>query len=229
MVTDEIDSMEFHDALRSVRVAKNCLLVVLGLVLAVQLMMFILVDWVGVIDTSAEVVAHRLPTADEPLAAGEQATFNYDLIKWFLAGSKFAGLVATVLLIGTFLLAVDLSLLGRIGGPAGFVGGFFWSLILLVFMIPWQTVLNTSVACGATFNLSELVTMGKTVKPSWGAKGAQFVDWVTFYARFMAYPIIGLLVVFVVAIRFARGYRPLKVRPVAAALAEMEPAQSHNV
>ena len=142
-------------------------------------------------------------------------------LRWVLRGTKFLGLVASMLLVLTLMFAVMLSLLGRLGGTAGLMGAFFWSLILLAIVTPWQQVIRGTFACGALYNLDELVRAAGKVKCSWGVKEAGALDWTLFYARFIAYPLVTVLVWLRVQAKFARGYRGMNLpRP-----AEMLPGQ----
>ncbi len=203
MMSNGIDSLEFHDALKSIRAAKCWLMVIIFLSLGAQLAGFVLVDMFPIVD-------QRALTGEAGGAEIEDDKVVADVINWALAASKFAALAAAGMLSLVVMFAVKLSLLGRIGGPAGFLGAFFWSLILLVVVFPWQGALDSAVACGATFNLGQLTAMAQDARESWGAENPALVKQTFYYARFLGYPVLAVLITLVVMVRFGRGYRPLK-------------------
>lgn len=129
------------------------------------------------------------------------------IINWAMSASKFVAMISSVLLVFTLLLTMDLSLLGRLGGAAGFVSAFFWSLLLLVMLIPWHEVIHMSLACGATHNLGELQADIQNIQ---GISTKTF-SWAlaAFYCRFLAYPGIALAILLLVQGKFAKGYRQM--------------------
>lgn len=240
--TGQIDNLEFHDALRSVGCAKTWLLLGLLLVLAVQVGVFAFVHFGGVLDEPAVDAATTQPAATAegdraemaveddipPVAPDAQpaetadretrATLR-DAMTWALAGTKFFGVVLALLLVLTVMFSVKLSLLGRIGAPSGFLGAFYWSLILLAVMTPWQAIINSTIACGATFNLDQLERLRETIQAGADGEKPGWLAVVFFYARFIAYPALAMLIALVVAAKFGRGFRPLKHRVMAVPVA----------
>ena len=207
MAFNQIEPMEFHEALKTVRAAKCWLVGIVLLALLVQLAGFVLVDCVGIVEP-----ASLIGIQGTSAAANDRDAVIAETIMWALAGSKFVALLATSLLCLTVLFSVKLSLLGRIGGPAGFLGAFYWSLLLLMVVVPWQSVLQSAIACGATFNLSQLTAMAGDARGSWGAEDPSVVKQAFYYARFVGYPVLAILMTLVVMVRFSRGYRPLKAQ-----------------
>jgi len=204
--------MGFPAALRSVRAAKNWLLLAIIVCLLVQLAGFVMVHFMGFVDEAGPVVAlkNAAATTTQPVSADEDSTLVFETLKWVLALTKFGALVAAGLLSLTLLLTVNLSLLGRLGGPAGFLGAFFWSLVLLAVLIPWRSAVKADLMCSATFNLGHLMSMAKDVKTSWGAATPDWATVAFYYARFLVYPALAVLIALVVAARFSGGYRPIK-------------------
>ena len=150
---------------------------------------------------AATTAAHARPApaapAQPPKAQQWRAALN-----WGLAVSKFVGLVAAALLTLTLLFAVTLSLTGRLGATAELTGAFYWSLILLAMLTPWQQILTGSAyACGATFSLGDLLAARARMDAGAGsAAGMSF-----YYGRFVGYPVAALLVWLAVQLRFAQG------------------------
>jgi hypothetical protein len=65
-------------------------------------------------------------------------------------------IMAAVLYCLTILFTLKISMVGRLGGISHISRAFFWSLILLAFIVPWQVVLGWGLF-GVTFKPSELV------------------------------------------------------------------------
>ncbi|MCK4602004.1 MAG: hypothetical protein KAU28_06035, partial [Phycisphaerae bacterium] len=218
------DAAEYAAAMRSVRLAKNILWLLLGLAIVIQLVSFVLVEFVGVIDDAPNV---RIAATDAPAAEAalekdvEAATCRYDVLSWLLPATKFLGVVTAMLLALTLLVAMKVSLVGRLGGVAGFVSAFFWSLILLAFVMPWQQILSASFARGVLYNLGQLVKEAQVVKVEWGATDVPWWDEPIYYARFIAYPAVAILVWLAVQVKFARGLKATR-GPAASAAAPSE-------
>jgi len=226
--------MQFCDALQCLSRVKSLLALLVVLCLGVQVTAFILVDFVGVTEGAA-----KMPSAADAPAEAQAANAGadtwYEVVSLALAATKFVAVVSAGLLMLTLMFAVKISLIGGVGATAGFLGAFFWSLILLAMLVPWQQIIGSSFASGATFNMSQLLSRVWRVRAGLGADEATggFLRQGIYYARFLAYPILTLLVEVLVLLKFARGFRPLKedalgaapAAPPAAAPAESSPIQ----
>ena len=120
-----------------------------------------------------------------------------------------------LLMMLTIMFSVKISLVGQVGATREFLAAFFWSLILLAILIPWQQILYTSLASGATFSLSQLYHGAALARAKFGASEADVTIWrqIHYFARFLAYPVVAILMVLLVAMKFKRGFRPLKDGP----------------
>jgi len=212
---------EYTNAIRSARAAKNLFALVIFLAVIAQLAGFVLVNFVGVMDDSkgkdpAIMVAEESgqPTtqpAAESQGGCEEAETTclwYTALLWGLSGTRFLAVVSGVLLVLTVMFAVQISLLGRLGRAGSLVSAFFWSLILLALITPWQQIFNTAVASGALYNYGELYAAAAKVRQAWNGEEPSFMGLVMYYARFIAYPAIVILVWLTVLAKFARGCRP---------------------
>lgn len=141
------------------------------------------------------------------------ATMWEECFRWCLPAMKFFAFVSCLLVVLTLMFSVKLSIIGRLGGIGGFMSAFFWSLILLAMITPWQQVLAATYASGALYNLGELTSQVARVKGTWGAS-AGVLEVTLFYARFAAYPIIAMLVWIAVMAKFSRGYKDSLMSPV---------------
>jgi len=200
-------------AFKSVKAGKNWFMLFVVLAILVQLGGFSAVNWVGVIDELHRPEPTETPASEpatqpgaEPEAVGAATMWN-DILHWVFPATKFLAFAAGGLTVVTLMLAVQLSVVGRLQGIASLTGAFLWSLLLLAIVTPWQQVLAGSFAAGALYNLGELTEITAKVKPSWGATGVQLLDQIIYYARFVAYPVLGLLVWLAVMLKFAGGYK----------------------
>jgi hypothetical protein len=216
----------FTLALGSIRAGKNWMLVLIVLSLLVQLAGFIAVRFGGVIDVpsaaaqlrgrqplSEAVVAPATRPADAPAAtrpaveiapgAEEASDWWYLVLLWALPGTRFLAMAMAILLTLTLLMATDVALVGRYGGVAGFVGAFFWSLLLLVVLIPWQLILTGSeYVCGACSGLSGLILHTDALPDD---PSGNWFEVVYYYARFNGLPVLALALLLIVQLKFGRG------------------------
>ena len=239
--------MQFCDALLFLSRVKGLLALLVVLCLGVQIAAFILVDFVGVTEGAAKMPSAAAAPAEaeadadaEANAPGEQQAANaaadtwYEVVSVALAATKFVAVVSAGLLMLTLMFAVKVSLIGGVGATAGFLGAFFWSLILLAILVPWQQTIGSALASGATFNMSQLLSRVWGVRVGLGGEEATagFLRQGIYYARFLAYPIVTLLVQVLVLLKFARGVRPLKQNALGAspaAPASAAPAESSRI
>ena len=122
-------------------------------------------------------------------------------------------MVASMLLTLALLFAVKLSLLDRLGGVAGLVRAFFWSLLVFAMLVPWQQLLRDTAVCGALFSFDELAREAREVKAAWGASQAGGSGAALYYVRFLAYPAAALLAAGMVQLCFMAGYGRMTLSP----------------
>jgi len=207
---------EYAIAFRSIRAAKNLAATLIILFILMQIGATIAVHFARVFDTLPAAAApspRTLPAAeagaepaDEPTTQAADSELDFEHIfsialRYSLPGMRFAALVLGLLLVLMVMFAVKLSLVERIGGVAGFMSAFNWSLILLMMLVPWRQILSSSISCGALFNLSELTRADSALGDT-----PELLDQAFFYARFIAYPCVALLTCLLVQAKFARGY-----------------------
>ena len=212
------ESQQYRDAFGTVRAAKNWFWWLILISVLVQLGGFAAVRFGGVID-DAPIVKHLLsdgaaagPATTKPAEVADEhdgtvsAEVWYETLAWVFPATKFIATVSGLLLLLVMQLAVAISLVGRSGGAGKFASAFFWSLLLWVLLIPWQQVgtFRSTFACGALWNLQELVK--HTAEVTWGAKDVPLLTQIFYYARFVAYPALAILVAIIVQVRFARGW-----------------------
>jgi hypothetical protein len=208
---------ELKEAFGTIRSAKNFFFSVLGLCLLIQLAGFLLVDRGGVVDQQVNPVAvvsttqpATQPTTSPtttPVEACNSANW-YCVLFWAMPAAKFFAFVSAILLAVTLLAGAGASMCACSGGSGSLLSSFFWSLVLLAIVTPWQQILPGSFSSGAMFNLTELIEYGKKVKVRWNfVEKVAAVDVVLYYLRFLGSVIIALLVWLKVQSKFSAGLR----------------------
>ena len=221
---EQIDSPsgpnEYRGALATARYAKNLFLWLIFLAIVIQLSAFVMVRFAKVFGPLAAGASAATATAPATAPSTQAAPANtaaaetwQEVYLWALPITKFVALAAGMLLVLTLLLSVKIALVGRTGGVAGFLGAFFWSLLLWVFLIPWQQVLpGSNMLAGVAYNLGDL--LDATAEATTERAGGLTV--VLYYARFLGYPIFVFILWLLVQRKYVRGYRQacLRVAPV---------------
>ena len=211
---------EYADAFKSIRAARCWFAILVLLPILVYLASFILVEFTTVLDDEPMVVAAGKPAAATQEAATQAAATQaapkkaepYSIAKTVrcvlgevLPAMRFLAVVAGALLALTLLLAFWTSLVGQLGGVSSFVSAFFWSLILLVLLTPWDQVFTGCWAVPALF--SGGLDHVKSFKMDFQGKWGDVPGLCAYYGRFIAYPVLALLVWLIAVVKFGRGYK----------------------
>ena len=124
-----------------------------------------------------------------------------------LPALKFLAFVAAILLSVTLLLAFKVALTGQLGGVSSLISAFFWSLILLVFLTPWDILFPFTAKYVGLFTSGidqirqhKEDLLGRLDKPT---------ALIQYYGKFVAWPAIALLIWVIVTVKFGRGYSRL--------------------
>lgn len=157
-----------------------------------------------------------------PSEAAGNAVMWKSALTWIFDACKTLSPIVGLFLTIVILLAVQFSLLGRLGGTAELTGALLWSILLLVMLCPWQDILRGTFACGVMYSLDELLAQARQVRadsadPQAAFSGASFY----YYIRFVALPLLALLIWTTVCVKFSRGTRRI-VAPVAVIDATVE-------
>ena len=112
--------------------------------------------------------------------------------------------VLCIILSVTLFLGTMVSLVGRTGGSTGFTSAFFWSLILLAVLVPWQSFFPNSPLSGAMFRggISSIVDARARLYAT-----GHMTDKIFYYGRYVSYPVIALLLWLLVQAKFGRAYK----------------------
>jgi len=213
-----VNSSEYSAAFFSLRAGKNVFLWLVVLAILAQMAAFVMVDFVGVLDVAEKATpADALPVkvtnqADEYVVTcleteDARSKIWRPIFLWALPGSKFLGFAATMLLWVILAYAVQMSLVGRIGGAGSLTTAMLWGLVLLALLAPWQNIIQGSLVTGSLFNLEELETATRQIRSQSCVSEIPIFAWITYYSRFLGLPGVSLLVGIVIQLKFANAVK----------------------
>ena len=148
-------------------------------------------------DTSA-----KMPTEEVESQEDKKPLFGttFERLSGLLDFVNAVLILAAVLYCLTMLFSLKISLLGRLGGINHICRAFFLSLVMLILLLPWQTVFGHIV-------LGEIYTPGELVK--WLDNKTSGFETVLFYLRFTGYWLLILLLLFLSQLRSSRWARAI--------------------
>jgi hypothetical protein len=177
---------DYADALFTARRAKNIFASVTALLLISQIALFF--------------VARYKIDPETPSRA-------LDLVKYFVGGIDFLGILAPLLLAIVLLVIVGVMLVGRLIGVSRVLCAFFYCCALVLMLFPWQAFLAnqtfTSVEFkipGVLYNWAELLARARFHPVGLNQE-------LLFWARFVAWPVASLIVLAVCCVHVRHGLR----------------------
>jgi hypothetical protein len=191
---------DYADAIMTARRAKNTLFLFLLLILIVQMTLFFLgrnkVLNYGGAEVSVESVATSQPTS-APMVSQEWV----EKLQYVVGITAYLGIVLTIVLAIVLLLIVKIMLVGRLIGVARLTSAFIWTVVLALLLFPWQAFWPNDYKFkvpGVLYTWDELV---HRVKYQTGVSD----DSVLFWARFVAFPAVALIILLSIQIKSRRG------------------------
>lgn len=164
----------------------------------------------------ADQTAPVATTTAEPTVGPITASRVRLAIEGLMPIASFAGVISCMLLMLCYLVALNLALSGRLGGVRGSLAGFLWMAVVLVLLLPWEQWLGPlgSPLSGVYSTAAQTLEVPQTFETG----AAELAH----YVRYLGYPILALMMVWVADRRYARGYRMacrqaeawLHVRPI---------------
>lgn len=141
------------------------------------------------------------PAAPAAVVESDTARQWKGALHWLLPVSKFVALIFSFLLVLTTMFTIMLSLVGRLGGARGLVAAWFWSLLLLAVLVPWQNVLvGSKFAAGALFSFGEFIDARAASNPE-----VFWPDQVLYFGRFLVYPLVAMIFWLVLHLKYSGG------------------------
>lgn len=157
----------------------------------------------GDVDTPVADVADA-PQADDPVVAAgpivSPSTVRR-IVEGVMPVMAFAGVISCIMLMLCYIVALNLALSGRLGGVRGSLAGFLWMAVALILLLPWEQWLGPLGSPLSGVYSTAAQTMDIPTDFATGMAEAAH------YVRYLAYPVLALLIVWVADRRYARGYR----------------------
>lgn len=145
--------------------------------------------------------APEAPPAAEETAKGRLFGMTFRHLAWLIHFVNAVLILAATLYCLTMLFSLKVSLVGRLGGINHICRAFFLSLLMLVLLLPWQSVFGRIVA-GAIYTPREL--------QEWcSAETASTFGLVLSYLRFSGYWLLVLLLLLLSQFRSSRWARAI--------------------
>lgn len=190
---------DYADALLVARRVKRTMLLLLALILIAQVAIFCVAKFTDLLHVGAT-------PASQPAAI---SAANWpDILHYVSAVSLYGAIVFGVVLLATLAMTIHIMLVGRLIGVALVVRAFVLAVLLLILMFPWQTLLVTEgfakadfVPPGVLYTWREIETR---VIPATATDGPAVV---LFWARFLAMPVVAMVILLLVQKRSGRGLK----------------------
>ena len=193
---------DYADAIMTARRAKNTLFLLLLLILLAQLALFFL-GRNDVVDLGSNVnVAATIETSAATQPATTEVTTRFksrDVIEYLVGLTAFLGIALTIVLAVVLLLIVKIMLVGRLIGVSRLTSAFIWTVVLGALLFPWQAFwpdYDFKIP-GALYTWNELEARVK--------QQPQRDEAVLFWARFVAFPVLALIILLSIQIKSRRG------------------------
>jgi hypothetical protein len=196
---------DYADAMIVARRAKNALGILILLILIVQFALFLLVRFdVLAVSATAAISATTAPAT--------QPTMSDRVPHYFSSGFMFLGVTMSVLLSFVLLLIVNIMLVGRLIGVARVTGAYLWSLVLMLFLFPWQAFLDNFglPVDQAGFKVpGVLYTWSELMDPTKGAHfaGDLSLPTVLHWVRYVVFPLLAVFITLIIQVKSNRGIR----------------------
>lgn len=194
---------DYADAIMTARRAKNTLFLLLLLILITQVALFFLgrhdvVDLTGD-GTSTATATIDLPTTTQPTTMTVASPRWRAVLEYLVGVTAFLGIALTIVLAIVLLLIVKIMLVGRLIGVSRLTSAFIWTVVLAALLFPWQAFWSDYdfKIPGALYTWNELVHRVK-LQP-------QRDDAVLFWARFVAFPVLAVIILLAIQVKSRRG------------------------
>ncbi len=214
---------DYADAMMIARRAKNVLFFLLLIMLLLQITIFFVArNTQHVIPDAAPVpsladspvplpaVQPATAPSTQPLSILRDKALAADVLRYVTAIIDFLGMVFILVLAVVLLLIIKIMLVGRLIGVAQVTSAFIWCTFLALLLFPWQGFLQNSDFTGEFKIPGVLYTWAELITPKTGAKFASTgfdAPTVQHWARFVAWPVISLILLLVVQAKSSRGLR----------------------
>ena len=148
--------------------------------------------------------AKKSDAADTSWWAMDSGKHSRNHIVQLMATMRLVGLLASMLLLVTLFVYLEISLLGRLAGVKNLTTSFFLMLIFLATVYSWEPLLPGTRILGSLYILEDFVS--SYIDSVQGGSAQSFSDVLYHYGRFLAMPILSLALQVFAWLQFRRGY-----------------------
>ncbi|MGD1277892.1 MAG: hypothetical protein ABR964_11815 [Tepidisphaeraceae bacterium] len=177
---------DYAEAMLTARKAKNLLAGIIAALILVQLVVFFL-------------LRYRFDPATHTRAV--------DYLKYLIGATDFLGLITPVVLAVVLLLMVAIMLVGRLIGVSRLLGAFLWCIVLGVLLFPWQAFLINQSFTSPEFKIPGVLYTWAELLARVRAHPEDIHHTLLFWARFVGWPVLSLLVLVTIHLNSRRGLR----------------------
>jgi len=194
---------DYADALLTARRAKNLLVLMVVLMLLIQLAVFFVVKYTGIVFP----LTNNAPPATLPANAPQW----HDVMRYAVGASDFLGVAGTILTVLVLYLITQIMVVGRLIGVSRVIGALIWCLVVLLLIFPWQAFLRDQTFTsrewmfpGVLYTWDELIA-----RVMLGTRGRSdsINVLVLHWARFVAWPVIAIVLMLAIQVKSNRGLR----------------------
>lgn len=158
----------------------------------------------------------QTPPATEPAAtqkadatesswwAMDQGQYSRNYVVQLMATMRLVGLLASMLLLVTLFVYLEISLLGRLAGVKNLTISFFLMLFFVASVYSWEPLLPGTRVLGSLFGFEDFVS--SYIDYVQGRSTLSLGDVLYHYGRFLAMPILSLVLQIFAWLQFRRGY-----------------------
>lgn len=202
---------DYSEALLTARRAKSAIALLLALMLIGQIAVFLLMRY-QIVTLPADMTL--TPTTAEPLTAVIDATTTQpavssarlvDLLHYVSGALILGGIALSIVLAFLLCLIGHVMLVGRLIGVGRVTSALITTLVLLVFLFPWQAFLQTDFRIsGVLWTWDELV---RRYNFETRMTGEGWPETVLSWFRFVGAPVVALILVMAIQLKSNRGLK----------------------
>jgi len=200
-----VSAADYADALFAARKARRILFIVISLLLLGQVGLFFAARY-------SQILVDSDPANPAPLK---------QLFQYGIGLIDFLGLILPTLYAVVLLLILNVMLLGRLLGAGHLTKAFFWSIVLILLLFPWQSFLNNPILNNDPSGIripGVLYTWTELIHPRLGARFSTDLDVnlrILRWTRFVGFPIVALFILLYTHRSSGRGLRRAIGKPTA--------------
>jgi hypothetical protein len=130
-----------------------------------------------------------------------------DLLKYCVGFVQFFGVCLSLLLMAVLLLALNITLAGRLNGAVDLVRALVWSFIAALLLFPWQAFLINQQFTSSAFKIPGVLYTWEelTLQARWNAGSMDFWATLLCWARFVGFPVSAICILLMVRFHSRRA------------------------